>query len=169
MLLLVALLAATPAPKDAWATLVASRANRAAVVAALGDPKEEFVSGWDAGTPPPVQLDSEPPSNAPDAPAHAAPQTVVKVLDYGDRDESGFHFQVVLQDGKVLYAIAPPLDGESTSAAVTKKYGATTAEPSPVLRADVMRSWEVLRYPKKKRAFVRVQGNEAIVGRVVTR
>ena len=169
MLLLVALLAATPAPRDAWASLVASRADRAAVVKALGDPKEEFVGGYDPSEPLPIQLDSEPPSNAPDAPEHAAPQTVVKVLDYGDRDGSGFHFQVVLQDGKALYAIAPPLDGETTSASVTKKYGTTTAEPSPTLKADLMRSWEVLRYPKKKRAFVRVQGSEAIVGRVVTR
>jgi hypothetical protein len=146
------LLLATAAP-DPWTTLVRTHADRDAVIAALGKPSGEFVSGVDAGTTP-IQLSSAMPERADDA----KPQTVVKVLEYAELAE-GLHEQVVLQDGHVIWAVAAAPKGA--------KAGKLAAKREDLLVDDLLRSFERLDDPAKKIAWIRRPGSDEILARQI--
>lgn len=161
-------LAAAPAPAapsaapEAWARVVADRADREAVVKALGVPPVSYPAVVDAERPMlVVPTTIEPPAEG--GPARAA----VRVYQWPS-DVEGLPWQVVMRDGKVWWAVGPPAADERDLAAVTKKYGAGAASTEGVLRGDLHSEWEVLSYPAKGVAFVRKPGAKAIVARRLT-
>jgi len=152
------------APADPWAKLAG--ASRDEVVKALGSPELEFVGILDDGAKP-LQI---PPMGAPpafDEDGEIPKRSAVRVLQYpgGAR---GMDFQVVLKDDHVLWAIAPPAYDEKDAKSVTKKYGKATQVDGDVYHADIQRTWTILAYPKKGRAFIRNPDAEKIVARVIS-
>lgn len=147
---------------DAWARVVATGADREAVVAALGAPPHSFPAVVDPTRPllvVPTTID--PPEDG--APARAA----VRVYMWPS-DVDGIPWQVVMRDGKALWAVGPPAADERSLAAITKKYGAPVESTEGALQADMHSEWELLSYPAKGLSFVRRPGKPEIVARRLT-
>lgn len=150
------------AAPDAWARVVAERADREAVVKALGVPPVSYPAVVDASRPMlVVPATIEPPAEG--APARVA----VRVYQWPS-DVEGLPWQVVMRDGKVWWAVGPPAADERDTAAITKKYGEGVASTEGVLRGDMHSEWEVLSHPAKSVAFVRRPGAKAVVARRLT-
>lgn len=142
--------------------MVAARADRDAVVSALGVPPVSFPAVIDPARPMlVVPTTIEPPAEG--GPARAA----VRVYQWPS-DVEGLPWQVVMRDGKVLWAVGPPAADERDLTAITKKYGVGVASTESVLKADMLGEWEVLSYPAKGVTFVRKPGANAIAGRRLT-
>lgn len=157
--------AASP-QRDAWADVVAEEASRDEVIAALGKPEIEFTAFVKRGERPLKISPSLPPPPMPGEPPGLANTTLLRVLEYpGAR--RGLAYQVVLRDGKVWYCIAPPLADEADTAAVERKHGKAEPAPLDVLVADLLRTWEILAYPKANRLFVREPGAQPIAARMI--
>lgn len=151
-----------PAAPEAWAHVATTRADRDAVVAALGVPPHSFPAVIDSARPLlVVPTTIEPPADG--APA----RTAVRVYMWPSAVD-GLPWQVVMRDGKVLWAVGPPAADERDAAAITKKYGAAVSSVEFVLLADMLAEWEVLSYPAKGLSFVRRPGKPEIVARRVT-
>jgi hypothetical protein len=159
-----ALLLSGPAATDAWSQVVTSHAARRTVLAKLGIEASRFVSSFDQGGYP-LQLTSSPaePGTASET---AAPTTVVEVLEYPG-PVRGLHYQVALQAGKALYALAPPLDSEKEVSAITRGYGPSQPREMAVIRSDVIKTWKVLTYPAKKRLFVLGEDGKTVLARMI--
>lgn len=157
---------AVAAERDPWVEVVAEEATRDEVVAALGAPEIEFTAFVDKGERPlRISPSLRPPPRPGDPPDHAD-DDLLRVLEYpGAR--RGLAFQVVLRDGKVWYCVAPPLGDETDTAALERKYGKAEPAPLDVLVADLLRTWDVIPYPKAKRLFVREPGAQPIAARVI--
>ena len=82
---------------------------------------------------------------------------------------AGQDWLVVLKDDRATYAVAPPLKDEQDAAFLTKKYGASETRTAGSISGDVVRSWEILDYPGKRRMFLRRPGETAVVARVIYR
>lgn len=154
------------APADPWAEVVAEAASRDEAVAALGTPLIEFTAFVKKGAMP-VQLSpSLPPPPAPREAPDFADDDLLRVLEYPGK-KRGLAYQVVLKEERVWYAIAPPLEDEATADALRKKFGKATIESVDVLTADLLRTWELIRYEKRKRTFIRKPGERTILARVI--
>lgn len=143
---------------DAWSAAVAARADRDSAVKALGKPQKEFIASLEKGAFPLQLFDAVSESEK--------PRRAVRVLQWKG-GAKGLAYQLVLEDGKALYAIAPPLDDEKDVAAVRAKHGAAEPRRETVVAGDVFRAWEVLDYPDKKLLFVKKPGEDAIVARLL--
>lgn len=151
---------------DPWSDLVTSRADVAAVRKALGAPSASFTGVIDAGTRP-LHIPLTVPAPA-EAGEKAPSREVVRVLRYPGVE--GLDYQVVLKDGRVLYAVAPPQPDEKSLDAIRKKYGTPgTPEDEGTLAADLHAAWDVYAVPKRKRRFVTRPGSTEVVARIVER
>ena len=165
------LLVSAPGPAaaaDLWGDLVAASATREQVVKALGKPEIEFTAFVEKGETPLQISPSLPPPPLPGEVPDFRDDDLLRVLEYRGR-KRGLNYQVVLKDEKVWYCVAPPLADEQDLGAVRKKHGKVAAKRVDVLTADLLRTWDLVRYPKKKRAFVTEPGTEPVLARIVTR
>lgn len=164
------LLASLPlaAAADPWEDVVAKSSTRDDAIAALGKPEIEFTAF--------VGKDEQPLQISPSLPAPPMPgeekdfaeSELVRVLEYPGL-KRGLAWQVVLKDEKVWYVIAPPMPDEADLAALAKKHGKAPIQTVDVLSGDLIRTWDLIRYPKKKRIYVREPGSQQILARIVTR
>jgi hypothetical protein len=177
--LLLALMTPALAAADAWEDVVAKAASRDEAVAALGKPEIEFTAFIPKGDQPLQISPSLPPPPMPGEAMDfsegrvlsdgAAPEyELVRVLEYPGI-KRGLAWQVVLKDEKVWYAVAPPMEDERDLGLLAKKLGKAPIEAIDVLIADTIRTWDLIRYPKKKRIFVREPGAQPIVARIILR
>ncbi len=143
---------------DAWSASVADHVERDAAVKALGKPQKEFTGSLPEGAFPLQLLDA--------VSEGEGKRRAVRVLQWKGAAK-GLSFQLVLDGGKALYAIAPPLDDEKDLDAVKKKHGDVPAKVETVVYGDLLRAWEVVEYPDKKLVFVKKPGEPAILARVI--
>ena len=163
------LLTAAPAlAADPWAELVDESATRDEVVAALGKPEIEFTAFVPKGEKPIQIAPSLPGPPEPGVEVDFSDDDLLRVLEYRGKTR-GLAYQVVLKDEKAWYCVAPPLAAEQDLATLAKKLGKAPIERADVLVADTIRTWEVIRYPKKKRVFVKTPGETDVLARVITR
>jgi hypothetical protein len=167
----VAGLAALSAPAlaaDSWAEVVDEAATREEVVAALGKPEIEFTAFVPKGEQPLQISPSLPAPPEPGAELDLSGDDLLRVLEYRGL-KRGLNWQVVLKDDKVWYCVAPPLADETGLDALAKKFGKAPIQSIDVLTADTLRTWDLIRYPKKKRIFVREPGGSPVLARIITR
>lgn len=165
-LLALTLLAAPPKAADPWAAAVDGAMTRDQVVAALGAPPIEFTTFVPKGERPLQIHPTLAPPPAPGDDDYASDDELVLVLEWPGTTR-GMSHQVVLKDGSVLYAIAPPLADEADAKSVAKKYGRAKVETGHTVAGDILRDWELARYPEKRRIFVRKPGATKISARVI--
>ena len=167
-LLSIALFVPAIAAADAWEDVVANAATRDEAVATLGKPEIEFTAFIPKNEQPLQISPSLPAPPMPGEPQDFSDDELVRVLEYPGI-KRGLAFQVVLKDEKVWYAIAPPMQDERELGLLAKKHGKAPIQAVDVLMADTIRTWDLIRYPKKKRIYVREPGTQPIVGRVILR
>ena len=163
------LLATTPAlAADPWAEVVEESATRDEVVTALGKPEIEFTAFVPKGEKPLQLVASLPEPPEPGAEVDFSGDDLLRVLEYPGK-KRGLAFQVVLKDDKVWYCVAPPLATELDLAALSRKFGKAPIQAVDVRAADTIRTWDLIRYPKKRRVFVKEPGESTVLARVITR
>lgn len=168
-LVIAALACSSPAfAADRWAAVVAETATRDEAVSVLGKPEIEFTAFVPKGDQPLQISPSLPAPPDPERKVDFSGDDLLRVLEYRGR-KRGLDWQVVLKDGKVWYCVAPPLADEGTVDALAKKFGKASIQRVDVRIADTLRAWDLIRYPKKNRVFVREPGAQAVVARVITR
>lgn len=168
-LLALLLVVATPAfAADPWADIVDEAATRDEVVSVLGKPEIEFTAFVPKDEKPLQIVASLPAPPEPGVEVDFSDDDLLRVLEYRSKSR-GLAYQVVLKDEKVWYCVAPPLATEQDLAGVSKKFGRAPIQRVDVLVADTIRTWDLIRYPKKKRAFVKEPGEQAVLARVLTR
>lgn len=165
-----ALLLAVPAlalAADPWVEVVEESATRDEVVVALGKPEIEFTAFVPKGEQPLQISPSLPGPPEPGVEVDYSDDDLLRVLEYPGT-KRGLAYQVVLRDEKVWYCVAPPLASEKDMATIAKKYGKAPIEAIDVLVADTIRTWDLVRYPKKRRTFVKEPGEQPVLARIVT-
>lgn len=139
---------------DAWSSALGG--DRDAAVKALGPPQKEFIGSLPDDAFPVQLVDAVVESDK--------PRRAVRVLQWKGPIRT-FSYQLVLHDGKAVYAIAPPLADERDVAAVTKKHGKVEPAVETIAYGDLLRSWEVLAYEKV--LYVKKPGETTILARVL--
>lgn len=167
-LVAVALWASPALAADSWAEVVDEAATREEVVAVLGKPEIEFTAFVPKGDQPLQISPSLPAPPEPGAELDLSDDDLLRVLEYRGL-KRGLNWQVVLKDDKVWYCVAPPLADEGAIDALAKKFGKAPIQSIDVLTADTIRTWDLIRYPKKKRIFVREPGSQPVLARIITR